>query len=259
MSNVELTVPRAGVALLRINRPQARNALSLELRIEFSRMLGELDEDEDVRVIVLAGSEKVFAAGADLRELMDARPTDTKLEHMQVIWQAMRRCRKPVLAAVRGICVGGGCELAMAADIMIVGESARLGQPEVKVGIMPGAGGLQRVYRLAGKSMAMQMALTGQLIDGPTAARAGLASEVVPDEQVLDRTLEIAETIAGMSPFAVRQIKEIMLMGADAPIEVALTLERKALQMMFGSPHQQEGMKAFLEKRAPRFEGTGRR
>lgn len=253
MADIECSYPAPGVALLRLDRPEARNALSVAVRRELAGHLERLTDETAVRVVVLTGSEKVFASGADIRELAEASPTDAVFEGLQTMARAVRACPKPIISAVRGYCLGGGCELALMTDVVIVGENAVLGQPEVKVGVIPGSGGIQRLQRAVGKFRAMQMTLTGDPVDGRTAAAIGMASQAVPDETVLDRAIEIASTIASRPALAVRQIKESMLAGADAPLETALALDRKALQMLYGSPDQREGMRAFLERRPPVF------
>lgn len=247
--------PRPAVALLRLNRPEARNALNMELRRALAEAFRALDADEEVRVAVVTGNDKAFAAGADLREMVDAGAVEMMLRGTHRLWQAIADFPKPIVAAVNGYALGGGMELALHADIVIAGESAKFGQPEVRVGIMPGAGGTQRLLRAAGRYRAMLMLLTGEMIDAREALAMGFVSRVVPDGEVLDRALGIAETIAGMPPLAVAQIKEVVNLGADAPLATALALERKAFQLLFDSRDQEEGMKAFLEKRKPRFEG----
>jgi len=247
--------PRPRVALLRLNRPEARNALNMELRRALAATFRALDADEEVRVAVVTGDEKAFAAGADLREMVDAGAVEMMLRGTHRLWQAIADFPKPIVAAVSGHALGGGMELALHADIVIAGESAKFGQPEVRVGIMPGAGGTQRLLRAAGRHRAMLLLLTGEMVDAREAQAMGLVSRVVPDGEVLDRALDIAGTIAAMPPLAVAQIKEVVNLGADAPLATALALERKAFQLLFDSRDQKEGMRAFLEKRKPRFEG----
>jgi enoyl-CoA hydratase/carnithine racemase len=247
--------PRPRVALLRLNRPEARNALNMELRRALAATFRALDADEEVRVAVVTGDGKAFAAGADLREMVDAGAVEMMLRGTHRLWQAIADFPKPIVAAVSGHALGGGMELALHADIVIAGESAKFGQPEVRVGIMPGAGGTQRLLRAAGRYRAMLLLLTGEMVDAREAQAMGLVSRVVPDGEVLDRALDIAGTIAAMPPLAVAQIKEVVNLGADAPLATALALERKAFQLLFDSRDQEEGMRAFLEKRKPRFEG----
>jgi enoyl-CoA hydratase/carnithine racemase len=197
----------------------------------------------------------VFAAGADIRDMVERTPVDMLTRRSEKLWQPVASCPKPVIAAVNGYAFGGGCELAMHADIIVAGEGASFGQPEVRVGIMPGAGGTQRLTRAVGKFRAMKMLLTGEPVSARDALAMGLVSEVVPDGQVLDRALAIANTIAAMPPLAVMQIKETVLAGEDSSLEAGLMLERKAFQILFASSDQKEGMRAFLEKRKAEFQG----
>lgn len=255
MSEVLLERPREAVALLRINRPEVRNALNQAVRRQLAEHFRELGADADVRCVVLTGNEQAFAAGADLREMAEADSVDMMLRQSHLLWKTVADCPRPVIAAVNGYALGGGCELAMHCDIIIAGEGAQFGQPEVRVGIMPGAGGTQRLTRAVGKFQAMRMVLTGRPVGAAEALRIGLASEVVPDGRVLETALDMAETIAAMPPLAVAQIKEVLIAGMDASLESALMLERKAFQLLFGTRDQKEGMRAFLEKRRPQYEG----
>lgn len=255
MSDVLLEHPQPHVALLRLNRPEARNALSQSLRAQLAEHFRALSADETVRCIVLTGNERVFAAGADLKALLDAGPIEVLLLNNQRMWEAIAGCPKPVIAAVNGHALGGGCELAMHADIIVAGQSASFGQPEVRVGVIPGAGGTQRLARAVGKFNALRMLLTGDAISAPKAAEIGLVSELVADEEVLPRALALAGQISALPPLAVAQIKEVLLAGLDAPLDTALMLERKAFQLLLASADKREGMSAFLEKRAPIFRG----
>jgi enoyl-CoA hydratase/carnithine racemase len=255
MTEVLCERPREGVALVRINRPQVRNALNMRVRELLTEHFTRLGGDDDVRCIVLTGNEEAFVAGADIGEMAELTPTEQMLRRTHLHWRAIASCSKPVIAAVNGYALGGGCELAMHADIIIAGEGAKFGQPEVRVGIMPGAGGTQRLTRAVGKFKAMKMVLTGEPVTAAEAEAMGLVSEVVADAEVLERALKMAERIAAMPPLAVMQIKEVLLAGQDASLETALMLERKAFQMLFDSRDQKEGMKAFAEKRRPRYEG----
>lgn len=243
------------VALIRIDRPEARNALNVPIREGLAHAFTELASDESVRCAVLTGSDKVFVAGADIKAMADAHPIDMMLRANERNWAPIKDFPKPLIAAVSGLALGGGCELAMHADIIIAGESARFGQPEIKLGILPGAGGTQRLVRAVGKFKAMKILLTGDFLSARDAEAMGLVTDVVPDADVLDRALEMARSIAVMPPLAARRIKELVLQGADLPLESALGLERSAFQLMFGTADQKEGMQAFLEKRAPNFKG----
>ncbi|HQE38702.1 MAG TPA: enoyl-CoA hydratase [Zoogloea sp.] len=255
MNEVVVERPSAHVAIIRMNRPEARNALNQAVRSGLAEHFAALGQEPDLRCIVLTGGDKVFAAGADIRDMADRSAVEIMLRNTQKLWQTVAACPKPVIAAVSGLAWGGGCELAMHADIIVAGRSASFCQPEVKVGIMPGAGGTQRLNRAVGKFKAMKMLLTGLPIAAEEASAMGLVSEVVADEEVLDRALELAELIALRPPLAVAQIKEVLRAGEDASLETGLMLERKAFQLLFASRDQKEGMHAFLEKRDPQFTG----
>lgn len=255
MSEILLEMPRDNVALVRINRPEVKNALNMRVREQLTENFTRLGSDDAIRCIILTGDAGAFAAGADIAEMATATPTEIMLRRAHLHWRAIATCPKPVIAAVSGYALGGGCELAMHADIIVAGEGASFGQPEVRVGIMPGAGGIQRLTRAVGKFKAMKMLLTGKPVSAAEAEAMGLVSEVVPDAEVLERALSLAEQIAAMPPLAVLQIKEVLLAGQDASLETALMLERKAFQLLFDSRDQKEGMKAFSEKRRPRYEG----
>jgi enoyl-CoA hydratase len=244
------------VLLLRLNRPEAKNALNQEVRRLLAEHCTAAGSDDAVKAIILTGNSEAFAAGADIKAMAEVHPVELMLRRNHEQWQAIARCPKPIIAAVNGFALGGGCELAMHADIIIAGENATFGQPEVRVGIMPGAGGTQRLTRAVGKFKAMLICMTGQTFSGREAFEMGLASKVVPDAEVLDAALDIARTIAKMPPLAIRQIKEVMLAGADAPLETGLMLERKAFQLLFDSADQKEGMRAFMAKRKPTYRGS---
>ena len=247
--------PSEGVALVRLHRPEATNALSLELQHQLAQAFTELAHDDTVRCIVLTGGEQVFAAGGDIRSMVEATPVDILQRHTERLWGPIQHCPKPVIAAVCGYAFGGGAELAMHCDIIIAGEGASFAQPEIRIGIMPGIGGTQRLVRAVGKFNAMRMLLTGRPVTAEEARLMGLVSLVVPDAQVMEEALAMARTIAGMPPLAAQQIKEVVLAGLDAPLETALMLERKANQLLFATRDQKEGMQAFIDKRKPRFEG----
>lgn len=252
---VLLERPEAGIALLRLNRPHATNALSLELQALLSQHFSELGANPEVRCIVLTGGDTVFAAGGDITSMAGVGAIDIYKRHTERVWGPIQHCPKPVIAAVCGYAYGGGCELAMLADIIVAGQSAKFSQPEIRIGIMPGIGGTQRLVRAVGKAKAMRMALTGQPITAEEAWISGLVSDVVPDDQVLAHALQMARSIAAMSPLAAEQIKEVILAGMDASLEAGLALERKANALLFASLDQKEGMQAFIDKRKPRFEG----
>jgi enoyl-CoA hydratase len=252
---VILEKPSVGVALLRMNRPEAMNALNTATRAELVDHFRNLSADEDVRCIVITGNEKAFVAGADLKEMSEMGTSEINATKIRDQWRVIAGCPKPVIAAVNGFAFGGGCELAMHADIIIAGESTKFGQPEVRVGIMAGGGGTQRLTRAVGKFKAMKMLLTGEPISGREAFDMGLASELVADDQVLNRAMELAEIIAALPPLAIRQTKEVVLAGADCSMDAGLTLERKAFDILFDTEDQKEGMRAFMEKRKPTFKG----
>ena len=247
--------PAPGVRLLRINRPEARNALNTPLRKALADAFAQAMQAPDLRAIILTGDERTFVAGADLREFATMSTTDIAKVDMRETWGVIAACPLPVIAAIRGFALGGGLELAMHADIIIAGEGAKLGQPEINVGIMPGGGGTQRLVRAVGKFRAMKMLLTGQPVSGREAFEMGLVSEVAEDEQVLPRAIEMATRIASLPPLAARRIKEVVLGGADAPLETGIMLERRAFETLFDTADKAEGMAAFLEKRPARFKG----
>ena len=244
-----------GVSVITLNRPKVRNALNAELRAQMAEMFIQLNNDPKTKAIVLTGGNKVFAAGADINDFLTAKTVDVYLRHSERYWDAITDCRKPIIAAVNGYALGGGCELAMHADIIVAGKSAKFGQPEIKIGLMPGAGGTQRLFRVIGKHKAMKLILTGDMISADQADQMGLVSEVVDDEATIKRAIEIAEQLAGYSPIALTQIKEVANLGVDMPLPAALALERKAFQILFDTEDQKEGAKAFLEKRDANYKG----
>ncbi|MBF4489482.1 enoyl-CoA hydratase/isomerase family protein [Psychrobacter sp. N25K4-3-2] len=244
-----------GVSLITLNRPKVRNALNTELREKMAEIFIKLNDDPKTKAIVLTGGDKVFAAGADINDFLTTKTVDVYLRHSERYWDAITNCRKPIIAAVNGYALGGGCELAMHADIIVAGKSAKFGQPEIKIGLMPGAGGTQRLFRVIGKHKAMKLILTGDMISADAADQMGLVSEVVEDEATINRAIEIAEQLAGYSPIALTQIKEVANLGVDMPLQAALALERKAFQILFDTEDQKEGAKAFLEKRDANYKG----
>ncbi len=245
-----------GVAVLRLNRPHARNALNLPLRKALAAKFQEMQADKAVRCVVIAGNGPCFAAGADLREMADLGPSAAWSMDVLGYWRVISEFHKPLIAAVHGAALGGGCELAMHADIIVADENTKFGQPEVVVGVMPGGGATQRLMRAVGKFHAMPMLLTGESVTAVRAHAMGLVSEVVPDGQAVARAVAIAELIAKRPPIAVRLTKEVALAGADAPLATGLMLERRAFEMLFDTDDQKEGMHAFLERRTPTFHGS---
>jgi enoyl-CoA hydratase/carnithine racemase len=252
---IHLEIRDGSVAVIRIDRPHAKNALNLKIRRELAEIFLNLSGISDIRAIVLTGGPDIFVAGADIGEMANATPIEMIQRKVEQLWGAIASCPVPIVAAVNGFALGGGCELAMHCDIIVAGRSARFAQPEVKLGVMPGAGGTQRLIRAVGKFQAMRMALTGCMVGAEEGLQIGLVSEVVDDAQTIDRATEIAIDIARMPSMAVRQIKEVMLAGADLPLESALMLERKAFQLLFDTQDQKEGAAAFMEKRRPQFTG----
>jgi enoyl-CoA hydratase len=255
MSVVIIERPAEGVLLLRINRPEARNALNLAVRQGLADALDAAANDDSVRAAIITGNEKAFAAGADLAEMRDATPVDMLRRGTARIWDRIAAFPKPLIAAVNGFALGGGCELALHCDIIIAGEGAKLGQPEVKVGIMPGGSGTQRLFRAVGKYKAMMLILTGEPITAREASEMGLVSRVVPDAEVVASAIAMAKAMAALPPLAVAMTKEVALAGQDASLATAISLERKALYVLFASEDKREGMTAFLEKRPPVFKG----
>lgn len=246
--------PREGVALLRLNRPDVLNALNLELRRALAEAVTRLDADAGVRAIVLAGHEKAFCAGADLAEYVEASPVELMQRRMDLLWGALAQCRKPVIAAVRGYALGGGCELAMHADLIVAGRGARFGQPEVKVGIMPGGGATQRLVQAVGKFRAMHILLRGEPFDAQTAAAMGLVSELQDDAQVEDRALALAGDLAQLPAVALRSIKESVLQGLNVGLDAGLQFERASFHAVFSTGDKTEGMRARLDRRSPTFQ-----
>lgn len=255
MVEVVREAPSEGVALLRLNRPEVLNALCLPMRACLAQRVIEAEGDPAVRVIVITGDDKAFSAGADMAELKERKVHDPGFRAAQVAWTALNDARKPLIAAINGFALGGGCELALHCDIIIAGENAKLGFPEVKIGLMPGAGGTQRLLRAAGRFQAMRWLLTGDFISAAAAREMGLVSEVVADDAVLSHALEIAAKIASRPALAVEAIKEVVDRGADASMEAALLLEHKAFQLLFATEDRNEGISAFLEKRKAVFKG----
>lgn len=247
--------PADGIVVLRLNRPQVRNALNLDLRIRLTDEIARFGADDSIRCLIVTGNDAAFAAGADIAEMAEHDPVEVMARNVQKYWRTISECPKPLIAAVEGYALGGGLELALCADIIVAGEGARLGLPEIKVGILPGGGGTQKLARLAGSKRAMLLLLTGRMFGAAEALAMGVVSDVAPTGQALTRALEIAGEIAAMPPISVLQIKEIVNAGLNAPLDTALMLERKAFQLQFATNDQKEGMRAFLQKRKPSFEG----
>lgn len=243
------------VATVQLNRPKVLNALNIELMTELVDCLEALDQDSGVRAIVLAGSERAFAAGADIKEMADATAVDMLTRDQFARWDRIRKIKKPIIAAVSGFALGGGCELMMHCDIIIASETARIGQPEILIGVMPGAGGTQRLTRAVGKGLAMEMILTGRQITADEAQKAGLVNKVVPVEFYLEEAQKLAREISDKPPIAVRLAKEAILKSFDTTIEMGLEYERKNFYLLFATDDMREGMSAFIEKRKPEWKG----
>lgn len=243
------------IAHIQLNRPKELNALNLQLMQELRDTLKALDEDDQVRVIIISGNEKAFAAGADIKQMAGKTAIDMYNVDQFSTWDTIKKIKKPIIAAVSGFALGGGCELAMLCDMIIASESARFGQPEIKIGVMPGAGGTQRLTRAVGKALAMEMVLTGKFITAEEAFQAGLINKIVPVELYLTEAFRLAAEIAGLSPLAVKMAKESVLRAFDSTLEEGLHFERKNFYLLFASEDQKEGMQAFMEKRAPVFTG----
>ena len=245
---------RGRVGLITLNRPKALNALNDALMNELGEALAAFDADEAIGAIVITGSDKAFAAGADIAAMKDWGYMDVyKGQYITRNWERMKSVRKPVIAAVAGYALGGGCELAMMCDIIFAAESARFGQPEIKLGIIPGAGGTQRLPRAVGKAKAMDLVLTGRMMDAAEAERAGLVSRVVPAERLMDEALAAAERIAEFSLPSVMMAKESINSAYEAPLAEGILFERREFHALFATEDQKEGMAAFIEKRKPNF------
>lgn len=247
--------PEKRTALVRLNRPKQLNALNGAVMDALCAELEALDRDDDVRAIVVTGNERAFAAGADIGEMAGATPIDMLLTNRIGQWDRIRKITKPVIAAVNGWALGGGCELAMTLDIIVAGEGAKFGQPEISIGVIPGAGGTQRLTRAIGKSRAMEMILSGEPITARQAEAAGLVARVTLDELVVTDALALAAKIATKSPIALRLAKEAVNSAYEMSLTDALAHERRLFYLLFASEDQKEGMSAFLEKRSPDFKG----
>jgi enoyl-CoA hydratase len=242
------------VGLIRLNRPAAMNALCDQLMGELGAQLLAFDADPGIGAIVLTGSDKAFAAGADIKEMRDrTHPAALLEDFIGAQWETVTRVKKPVIAAVAGFALGGGCELAMMCDIILAADTAKFGQPEIKLGIIPGAGGTQRLTRAVGKAKAMEMVLTGRMMDAAEAERSNLVARVVPAATLLDEALKLAATIAAMSPVATIVAKQAVNRAFETVLAEGVRAERTLFLPLFGTPDQQEGMAAFVEKRKPSF------
>ncbi len=243
------------IAVLRINRPTVLNALNFQVLREIVETLESFDRDDRIRATVIVGNEEAFSAGADVKELSDATPVDLIQRNQFALWDRLKKVAKPMIAAVSGYALGGGCELAMSCDLIVASETAKFGQPEINIGIMPGAGGTQRLTRTIGKFRAMEMILTGQTITAREAEKQGLVNKVVPRESYFEEAKKIALLVAGKAPLATRLAKEAVLKAFDTPLEEGLQFERRNFYLLFSTEDMKEGMKAFTEKRTPHFKG----
>jgi enoyl-CoA hydratase len=248
-----LVETRGKVGLVRLNRPQALNALNSALIAELNQALDTFEADEAIGCIVITGSEKAFAAGADIKEMQTKTYMDVYKGDFIGTWDRVARCRKPVIAAVAGFALGGGCELAMMCDFIRAADTAKFGQPEIKLGVMPGAGGTQRLARFVGKSKAMEMCLTGRMMDAAEAERCGLVSRIVPATDLISEAVKTADTIAGLSLPAVMMTKESVNRSYETTLAEGIRFERRVFHAMFALEDQKEGMAAFVEKRKPEF------
>jgi len=244
------------VGVVMLNRPAKRNALDLIMRAAIAQAVMELANDAEVKAIVITGGEGIFAAGADLNLLVDKGAQDVADLELGRYWAPVATCRKPVIAAVSGFALGAGCELALMCDFIVADASARFGQPELSVGIMPGEGGTQRLVRAVGLQVASLMLLSGEMIDGERAFQLGLVAELAGEGQALPRALELAKKAARMPPKAVAATRRVLRQGADLPLDAALALENREFLLLFDTVDKTEGMLAFLEKRKPEFKGT---
>ena len=245
---------RGHVGLIRLNRPQALNALNSALIRELSQAVDAFEADGDIRCMLITGSEKAFAAGADIKEMVDKTFNEAFLGNFMASWHCVAQARKPTIAAVAGFALGGGCELAMQCDIIIAADNARFGQPEIKLGVIPGIGGTQRFTRAVGKAKAMDIMLTGRMMDAAEAERSGLVARIVPAASLMEEAMKVAETIASMSLPSVLAAKEAVNAAFETSLAEGVRFERSIFHSLFATADQKEGMAAFIAKRPPKFE-----
>ncbi len=253
--NIIATKLGGGVATIQINRPKVLNALSLATMTEIVQAMEAFDADAEVLCIVVHGNDKAFAAGADITEMADATAVEMLGRDQFQKWERIRKVKTPVIAAVSGFALGGGCELAMICDMIVASETAKFGQPEIKIGVMPGAGGTQRLTRAVGKAVAMEMVLTGRMITAAEALRAGLVNRVAHHSVWLEEALALAREVASMPPVAAKLAKESVLKAFDTTVEAGMEFERKNFYLLFATEDSKEGMQAFVEKRRPQWKG----
>lgn len=253
--NTLIVEERGNVGIITLNRPAVQNALSNELTQELSIALEQNENNPSIRVTIITGGEKVFAAGADIKEMSNlSYPQAYQEDFISKTWEKISQCRKPIIAAVSGYALGGGCEIAMMCDLIIASDSAKFGQPEVTIGTIPGCGGTQRLTRVIGKAKAMEMCLTGRVIDAQEAERSGLVSRVVPQAKFLDEVISTAQKIATFSQPSVMMIKESVNRAYETTLSEGIRFERRLFQSTFGTNDQKEGMAAFVAKRQPKFQ-----
>ena len=254
MSYQHLLVETKGrVGVIRLNRPGALNALNSELKAELARAIGAFEADAGIGCMILTGSDKAFAAGADIKEMADKSYADVLLGNFAGNWDAAARARKPIIAAVAGFALGGGCEVAMQCDMIIAADNAKFGQPEIKLGVIPGIGGTQRLTRAVGKARAMDMVLTGRMMDAQEAERSGLVARIVPLAQLMDEAMKVAETIASMGLPATLLAKEAVNAAFETSLAEGVRFERRVFHSLFATQDQKEGMAAFIHKRPAKF------
>jgi enoyl-CoA hydratase len=245
---------RGKIGIIRLNRPQALNALNAALITELTQAVAAFEADAAIACIVVTGSEKAFAAGADIKEMADKSYMEAFMGDFAANWDALSRARKPTVAAVAGFALGGGCELAMMCDVVIAADTAKFGQPEIKLGVIPGIGGTQRLTRAVGKAKAMDLCLTGRMMDAAEAERSGLVARVVPAASLMDEAIKVAETIASMSLPTLMIAKESVNRAFETTLAEGMRFERRVFHSLFATADQKEGMAAFVAKRSPKFE-----
>ena len=255
MSEVLSRIEAGNIAVLTLNRPEARNALNLPTREKLAEHIARLDQDDEVRVIIICGDKKAFAAGADVSLLADKTPSQVAELGLEKYWLPIERLTKPLIACVEGVALGAGFELALMCDFIVAAESAKFGLPEIKLGIMPGSGGTQRLVRTVGKQNALRLLMTGEAITARRAYELGVVTDLFPAEALWSKTMELAGAIAALPKVALTHIRETVREGADLPLGSALALERRLFQGLFDTHDQKEGMTAFLEKRPAEFKG----
>ncbi|MEP7289855.1 MAG: enoyl-CoA hydratase-related protein [Chloroflexota bacterium] len=253
--NILLERPEGCVGLVRLNRPKALNALNTMLMVELIHVLDLLDSDDSIGCIVITGDDRAFAAGADIKEMAEASAVEMFSRNTIGLWDRIATIRKPIIAAVSGWCLGGGCELMLACDMIVASASAKFGQPEITIGVIPGAGGTQRLTRAVGKALAMEMILNNRTLTADEAARFGLVNHVVAVEDYLNQALRLAREIAGRAPLAVRLGKEAVNKAFEGTLSEGIAAERRSFYFLFATEDQKEGMAAFVEKRDPHWTG----